>query len=137
MTPTDDVHAQALKLARTYLGQEDLDGGWFELGGSSLDAARLVSSLEHDHGWEIALQDLLTAPSVADLLTAPAAAVAPEAPDTADAPAPAPVAAATGGASAGGADVLWPALARLSASERLALAHRLLGDVLRESGESR
>ncbi|WP_189701413.1 acyl carrier protein, partial [Streptomyces chromofuscus] len=76
MTPTDDMHAQALKLARTYLGQEDLDGGWFELGGSSLDAARLVSSLEHDHGWEIALQDLLTAPSVAGLLTAPAAAVA-------------------------------------------------------------
>lgn len=134
MTPTDDVHAQALKLARTYLGQEDLDGGWFELGGSSLDAARLVSSLEHDHGWEIALQDLLTAPSVAGLLTAPAAADAPEAPD---APSPAPVAAATGVASAGGADVLWPALARLSASERLALAHRLLGDVLRESGEPR
>ncbi|MEU8936059.1 acyl carrier protein [Streptomyces sp. NPDC048409] len=137
MTPTDDVHAQALKLARTYLGQEDLDGGWFELGGSSLDAARLVSSLEHDHGWEIALQDLLTAPSVAGLLTAPAAAVAPEAPDTADAPPSAPVAAAAGGTSAGGADVLWPALARLSASERLALAHRLLGDVLRESGEPR
>ncbi|MEU8713021.1 acyl carrier protein [Streptomyces sp. NPDC048663] len=134
MTPTDDVHAQALKLARTYLGQEDLDGGWFELGGSSLDAARLVSSLEHDHGWEIALQDLLTAPSVAGLLTAPATADAPEAPA---APSPAPVAAAAGGASKGGADVLWPALARLSASERLALAHRLLGDVLRESGEPR
>ncbi|QOV43707.1 acyl carrier protein [Streptomyces chromofuscus] len=134
MTPTDDMHAQALKLARTYLGQEDLDGGWFELGGSSLDAARLVSSLEHDHGWEIALQDLLTAPSVAGLLTAPAAAVAPEAPD---APSPTPVAAATGATSAGGADVLWPALARLSASERLTLAHRLLGDVLRESGEPR
>ncbi|MFJ3762708.1 phosphopantetheine-binding protein [Streptomyces sp. NPDC090080] len=134
MTPTDDVHAQALKLARTYLGQEDLDGGWFELGGSSLDAARLVSSLEHDHGWEIALQDLLTAPSVAGLLTAPAAVDAPEAPAV---PSPAPVAAATGGASTGGADVLWPALARLSASERLALAHRLLGDVLRESGEPR
>ncbi|WP_405770559.1 phosphopantetheine-binding protein [Actinacidiphila glaucinigra] len=137
MTPTDDVHAQALKLARTYLGQEDLDGGWFELGGSSLDAARLVSSLEHDHGWEIALPDLLTAPSVAGLLTAPATAVAPEAPDAADAPSPSPVAAATGDASAGGADVLWPTLVRLSVSERLALAHRLLGDVLRESGEPR
>ncbi|MEU2336065.1 acyl carrier protein [Streptomyces sp. NPDC013172] len=143
MTPTDDMHAQALKLARTYLGQEDLDGGWFELGGSSLDAARLVSSLEHDHSWEIALQDLLAAPSVAGLLTAPAAAVAPDAPDApdapeaTDAPSPAPVAAATGAAATGGADVLWPALARLSASERLALAHRLLGDVLRESGEPR
>ncbi|MFD5545053.1 acyl carrier protein, partial [Streptomyces sp. NPDC127079] len=97
MTPTDDMHAQALKLARTYLGQEDLDGGWFELGGSSLDAARLVSSLEHDHGWEIALQDLLTAPSVAGLLTAPAAAAAPQAPDAAVPPAPAPGAAAAGG----------------------------------------
>ncbi|MEW2304805.1 phosphopantetheine-binding protein [Streptomyces sp. NPDC006655] len=137
MTPTDDMRAQALKLARTYLGQEDLDGGWFELGGSSLDAARLVSSLEHDHGWEIALQDLLTAPSVAGLLTAPAAAAAPEAPDAAVAPSPSPVAAAAGAASTGGADVLWPALARLSASERLALAHRLLGDVLRESAGPR
>ncbi|MER7640081.1 acyl carrier protein [Streptomyces sp. NPDC126522] len=126
MTPTDDVHAQALKLARTYLGQDDLNGGWFDLGGSSLDAARLVSSLDHDHGWKVALQDLLAAPSVADLLTAPTtSAGAPVAADT-----PSPVAAP----AAGGADVLWPALARLSADERLALAHRLLGYVLRESG---
>lgn len=112
MTPTDDVLAQALKLARTYLGRDDLDGGWFDLGGSSLDAARVVSSLDHDHGWKIALQDLLDAPSVADLLTAPTAA--PGAPVSVDA--------------------LWPALARLPADERLALAHRLLGYVLRESG---
>lgn len=122
MTPTDDVHAQALKLARTYLGRDDLNGGWFDLGGSSLDAARLVSSLDHDHGWKIALQDLLTAPSVAELLTAPGAPVAADTPSPVAAPA------------AGGADVLWPALARLSADERLALAHRLLGYVLRESG---
>ncbi|MCS0600839.1 acyl carrier protein [Streptomyces sp. LP11] len=135
MTLTDETRAQALKLARTYLGQEDLDGGWFELGGSSLDAARLVSSLEHDHGWEIALQDLLTAPSVADLLAAPATPAAPETPGAGsaavpDAPARTPERAA---APAGGVDVLWPALARLSADERLALAHRLLGDVLGES----
>ncbi|WP_328827029.1 MULTISPECIES: acyl carrier protein [unclassified Streptomyces] len=122
MTPTDDVHAQALKLARTYLGRDDLSGGWFDLGGSSLDAARLVSSLDHDHGWTIALQDLLTAPSIADLLTAPGAPVVADAPSPVAAPA------------AGGADALWPALARLPANERLALAHRLLGYVLRESG---
>ncbi|WP_329347615.1 phosphopantetheine-binding protein [Streptomyces sp. NBC_01261] len=127
MTPTDDVHAQALKLARTYLGRDDLNGGWFELGGSSLDAARLVSSLDHDHGWKIALQDLLTAPSVADLLTASTAT--PGAPVAADTPSPVTAPAA------GGADVLWPALARLPAGERLALAHRLLGYVLSESGE--
>ncbi|MGW2962938.1 phosphopantetheine-binding protein [Streptomyces sp. NPDC001220] len=158
MTMTDDVHAQALKLARTYLGQDALDGGWFELGGSSLDAARLVSSLEHDHGWEIALQDLLTAPSVAGLLAAPVTPGSPETPEppAAPAPAPAPPAAAQSTqttasaqavpapaevastpAASPGADVLWPALARLSAADRLALAHRLLGDVLRESGEQR
>lgn len=122
MTPTDDVHAQALKLASTYLGQDDLNGGWFDLGGSSLDAARLVSSLDHDHGWKIALQDLLAAPSVAELLTAPGAPVAADTLSPVAAPA------------AGGADALWPALARLPADERLALAHRLLGYVLRESG---
>ncbi|MEU2621497.1 phosphopantetheine-binding protein [Streptomyces sp. NPDC007157] len=154
MTMTDDVHAQALKLARTYLGQDGLDGGWFELGGSSLDAARLVSSLEHDHGWEIALQDLLTAPSVAELLAAPVTPAASEASESPAAPAPAPAAAApsaqtTGSApgapapaevaatpaASSGVDVLWPALARLSAADRLALAHRLLGEVLRESGD--
>ncbi|MGW7418921.1 phosphopantetheine-binding protein [Streptomyces sp. NPDC054813] len=152
MTMTDDVHAQALKLARTYLGQDGLDGGWFELGGSSLDAARLVSSLEHDHCWEIALQDLLTAPSVAELLAAPVTPGASGASESPAAPtppaaarttrttgsaqvAPAPAEVASTPAASSGVDVLWPALARLSAADRLALAHRLLGDVLRESGE--
>jgi hypothetical protein len=131
MTLTDEARAQALKLARTYLGQDDLDGGWFELGGSSLDAARLVSSLEHDHGWEIALQDLLTAPSVAGLLAVTPTPAAPGAGSAAapDAPARTPEQAA---APKGGTEVLWPALARLSADERLALAHRLLGGVLDE-----
>ncbi|WP_369226522.1 phosphopantetheine-binding protein [Streptomyces sp. R39] len=153
MTMTDDVRAQALKLARTYLGQDGLDGGWFELGGSSLDAARLVSSLEHDHGWEIALQDLLTAPSVAELLAAPVTPGAFEASESPAAPtppaarttqatgsaqvSPAPVEVASTPAASSGVDVLWPALARLSAADRLALAHRLLGNVLRESGDRR
>lgn len=62
-----------------------------------------------------------------DPLTTPTAATgAPVPADT-----PPPVAAP----AAGGADLLWPALARLPASERLALAHRLLGYVLHESGE--
>lgn len=130
MTTAQEITTVAQEMARTFLDRDDLNGSWFELGGSSLDAARLVSSLGHDHGWDLALQDLLMASSVADVLRHPALPERPESPADEGTVRSAP-------AVTGGAEILWPALAQLSAADRLALAHRLLGDVLDETAEGR
>jgi hypothetical protein len=57
-----------LELAREILGSEDLGSAWFELGGSSIDAARMVSRARVEHGAQLALVDLLRADSVAGYL---------------------------------------------------------------------
>ena len=73
VTRAADVCATAEKAvaaARDYVEQQDLRGSWFELGGSSLDAARLVTRLRQELGVRTTLTDLLLAPSVHDFLTA-------------------------------------------------------------------
>jgi hypothetical protein len=124
----DEALAKAEGLAQEYLGRDDLDGGWFALGGSSLDAARLVSALSQQYATQVRLQDLLTADSVATFLRThlPPPATSAPAPQR---PLPPPLPTQP----AGPVDILWPALAALPANDRLTLAHRLLGDVLRES----
>ncbi|WP_405587668.1 phosphopantetheine-binding protein [Streptomyces sp. NBC_01190] len=64
MATDDEALAKAKGLAQEYLGRDDLDGGWFALGGSSPDAARLVSALSQQYATQVRLQDLLTADSV-------------------------------------------------------------------------
>ena len=66
-------------LARGYLPADDLGEGWFELGGSSLDAARLVSRSVRELGVELRLSDLLSARSLSDYFTATGDAVTPAA----------------------------------------------------------
>jgi hypothetical protein len=57
-----------LELARQILGSEDLSSAWFELGGSSIDAARMVSQARAEHSVPLTLVDLLRADSVNDYL---------------------------------------------------------------------
>jgi hypothetical protein len=133
--------AQVLSVAREYVDQPDLAGSWFELGGSSLDAARLVSRLSQ-MGLRVALSDLLDAPSVRDYLTVAAAesgatveSGAEVEAGAADRPSRnASEPASTRAAPTAAIDVLWPALNQLSPRDRIALARRLLDAVLSESG---
>jgi hypothetical protein len=136
---------RAVALARRYLDSDRLDGGWFRLGGSSIDAARLVSALDHELGVRLSLRDLLSAGSVEEcLLAAERAGPAPDRPEAPAAPIPAtpPAAPAVGprpdpsAAPVSAADLLWPALAALPAGERVALAYSLLGGVLARGGPS-
>jgi acyl carrier protein len=129
------VGGSAVEIARRYVESPDLDGAWFAIGGSSLDAARLISALDQELGVTLSLRDLLCADSVHDCLAAvdraraatPDRVVIQAAPveviTTSVAgvdPAPAPSA----------ADLLWPALAGLPADERIRLAHSLLSSVV-------
>jgi acyl carrier protein len=125
---TSDAPIRAVDLARRYLDTSDLDGAWFALGGSSLDAARLVSALDQELGVTLSLRDLLCATSVRDCLTAAQQHVPQHAEPAAEAPAGVPT--ATAGTAGSPVDLLWPALVVLPADERLKLAHQLLGSVV-------
>lgn len=144
MGPTPTAGSRAVALARRYVDRDGLDGGWFALGGSSIDAARLVTALDQELGVRLSLRDLLGAGSVEDCLLAAeraglatAAPMVPATPPSGPAPAPGP-AASRGTASRSGtpapsgsvADLVWPALAVLPAGERVKLAYRLLGGVV-------
>ncbi|WLQ31990.1 AMP-binding protein [Streptomyces castrisilvae] len=142
-----------LDAARAFLLDEDLDKSWFELGGSSLDAAQLVSRLRSRGLAEIELRDLLLTSSVEEYLTSRAgtatpppaegattptpAPAPPPAPAPAHAPAPAavpppaapaPVRAVRAPAATTAASVLWPALEALEPHEQLDLAQRLIAE---------
>lgn len=117
----------ALKVAVEVLGTDQLDSSWFQLGGSSLDAARTVTWLAKDFGVFVSLRDLLEASSVAACLAQarrePIGA-APESPQAALAvPPPAKEYKAE---AASATDVLWPALSSLPVRDRLHLAARLV-----------
>lgn len=66
------------ELARGYLPGGALGEGWFELGGSSLDAARLVSRSVRELGVELRLGDLLSAGSLSEYFAATGEAAAPK-----------------------------------------------------------
>jgi amino acid adenylation domain-containing protein len=141
--------APLLDAARAYLVDHDLEQSWFELGGSSLDAAQLVSQLRGRHGVAVELRDLLLTPSVGELLRhaaassapapAPPVAVAALAAPVAVAPVAPPVAASaptppvawpeTPPSPPTAVSVLWPALQALDARDQLHLAQRLLTEV--------
>lgn len=128
------ARVSAVDLAQRYLDAPDLDGAWFALGGSSLDAARLVSALDQELGVTLSLRDLLCATSVRDCLAVAEQQAPPAvAPPAVEAPADLP--AATASTAPTTVDLLWPALAALPAGERLKLAHNLLGSVLERDVE--
>jgi hypothetical protein len=141
-----DADGRAVALARRYLDSDELAGGWFALGGSSIDAARLVSALDAELGIRLSLRDLLEAGSVRECLLAAAGgqpapaqpAPAQPAPAQPAAPAAAPgyAGAVAPPASGSAADLLWPVLAALPAHERVRLAHNLLGDVIADGAAS-
>jgi hypothetical protein len=111
-----DDGRNALALASRLLGGSSLDGAWFDLGGSSIDAARLVSALDQDLGLRLGLRDLLDAPSVRELLaTLPSDSCGSD----------------SRGSDGNGPDQekverLWSALAQLPAGQRLTVAQLLL-----------
>jgi acyl carrier protein len=121
--------ARVLAVARQYVDQADLDGPWFDLGGSSIDAARLVSELDQQFGVALSLRDLLCAASVGECLSAATAARVEPLGD------PAATAATPEQGAAPAVDLLWPSLVRLPAAERVKLAHRLLGTVLQRGSD--
>ncbi|MDH6140344.1 amino acid adenylation domain-containing protein [Kitasatospora sp. GP30] len=117
--------------AKELLRSSTLDAAWFELGGSSLEAARLVNIAVREHGLEVTLTELLECGDVGLLIKAWAgedSSPAPVAPAEQLAPAAAPPTSA--GRPTGAGDVLWPALAQLPAADRLALAQRLIASTL-------
>lgn len=125
------------RIAADYVEGDGLDAGWFALGGSSLDAARLVSRAHVELGVRLNLGDLLDADSVADYLHSanPTGGTSetedPGTTDTPDSivtrPAGRP---ATGNEAA--ADLLWPTLERMAARDKLVIAQRLLHAALAE-----
>lgn len=102
----------ASALAAGFLGSSRLDGGWFELGGSSIDAARLVSALDQRLGLRVSLRELLETPSVAELLADRRGT---------------DVGGRGGGSGSDRVDRFWGELSRLPAHRRLAVAQFLLG----------
>jgi hypothetical protein len=124
-----DARVSAVDLARRYLDGSNLDGAWFALGGSSLDAARLVSALDQELGVTLSLRDLLCAGSVHDCVVA-----AEQQAQVSTTTAAAPDVTAAAGADVTAADLLWPALAALPPDERLKLAHDLLSSVVERDG---
>jgi acyl-coenzyme A synthetase/AMP-(fatty) acid ligase len=115
--------ASVVELARQCAGSDDLGAAWFQLGASSLDAARLVSRLGQELGITATLRSLLEAESVdaylATLNGGRTQAAAP--PESARVAHPPPHA-----DDLSALTVLWPALERLSAQAKLDLAQRLI-----------
>lgn len=67
--PGNDIEHSLLKLWRTMLGREDIDTAtnFFESGGHSLLAARMLARVESEFGRRISLAALFRAPSVHEL----------------------------------------------------------------------
>lgn len=111
-------------MAGEVLGSDRLGGRWFELGGSSMDAARLVSRVLIELGVELSVVDLLSTPDVSAYLGAldPAPEASPKVEEvkTLDSGAASP----SGEAPA--VEMAWRMLSPLSASERRELVHRLI-----------
>jgi amino acid adenylation domain-containing protein len=139
---SESQSTNAADVAREYLDGEHLDGPWFQLGGSSLDAAKLVSRLEHDLGLSATLQDLLNAESVADFLRRLDHGLNRKV----DAGVNTKLEGGPNGRRSGrdaatgerqessAVGVLWPAVERLSTHEKLDLARQLVTSALTEIG---
>lgn len=128
----------ALALARSIVDSENLAMSWFAAGGSSLDAARLVSRLTGELGLAATVRRLLEAPSVEEYLTgladsAPPKPTGPTEPSHVGEPAPGSDAihsvltAPAPAAPVSAVDVLWPAMSELPPNEKLRLANILVG----------
>lgn len=135
--PDHEVLAAVLRVAAGYVEDGELDGPWFDLGGSSVDAARLVSWLEREHGVPVELKALLTAGSVRDCLADAVARAGdgrpvtrPDGVDDSTGTSQGVPAGPAARPSTNGSDILWPALMQLPVRERVRLAHRLLEDLL-------
>jgi amino acid adenylation domain-containing protein len=116
-------------LAISYLDNDDLSRPWFELGGSSLDAARLVSRAAKEVGLQLNLLDLLEADSVRGYIDGLAEhdIASPMSGRPADRAAERPATTPSGAVA-----LLWPTLRTLPAREKLEISARLLRDVLGE-----
>jgi hypothetical protein len=124
-----DIHAHrppsapVFELARQCAGSDDLNAAWFQLGASSLDAARLISQLGQELGITATLRSLLEAESVeAYLATLTGGRTQPQAPPGSARVAHAP----PDDDQLSALTVLWPSLERLPAHAKLDLAQRLI-----------
>lgn len=103
------------------------DADWFALGGSSLDAARLVSVLKHELDIDLDLQVLLLAPSVQGLLEDQGAtARVDQDSETSD-----------HGPAFRSVSECWELLKSLPAREKIEIAQRLMASVAGDYGEIR
>lgn len=132
---TPPAQSAALALAESVLGVDELDQSWFSAGGSSMDAARLITRLNSELGVTATVRDLLEAPSVRSYLSglteaAPIPAVVQPAPASQPHPIdrtvgerpPAPTAPLLSPV-----DVLWPSISKLAPNDKLRLASMLVG----------
>jgi len=134
-----DARAAALALARSTLQTAEIGTSWFSAGGSSLDAARLVTRLTIELGLSVTVRQLLEASSVEEYLAGLAESGPPTPSNDAvpidrvpidrvpidRVPGPEPAAhAVTRPVSA--VAVLWPSMSDLPPDEKLRLASMLV-----------
>jgi Phosphopantetheine attachment site len=132
-----------MRLAEAYLGTAVTNQGWFELGGSSLDAARLATRAREEFEIQLSLRDLLQADSLLAYLTeacgsgsGPAeTGAASGAADTAAEPLMTNVRPNSITPQSAAASMLWPTLQRLPHREKLELAQLLIAAVQAEPVE--
>jgi amino acid adenylation domain-containing protein len=129
-----DALDAALAFARSALGTDELDRSWFSAGGSSLDAARLVTRLTSELSLTATVRDLLEATSVRAYLTGlakSAPGTTPKAHQSATSPCAirrvVSVATPPVHAPVSAVDVLWSAMSELPPNEKLRLANMLIG----------
>jgi amino acid adenylation domain-containing protein len=134
----ENAREAALALARATLQTGEIGTPWFSAGGSSLDAARLVTRLTLELGLSATVRQLLEASSVeAYLAGLPETAPSTPADDTVPGPdpvrAPSPhrirhaVTPHAVTAQVSAAEVLWPSMSDLPPDEKLRLASLLVG----------
>lgn len=65
--PSDNVEARVLSVFREVLGRPEITShdDYFELGGDSLNALRIVGRIRRDLGVRVRISDLATRPTVA------------------------------------------------------------------------
>jgi amino acid adenylation domain-containing protein len=133
----EDARETALALARSTLQTSEIGTSWFSAGGSSLDAARLVTRLTIELGLSATVRQLLEASSVEAYLAGLAESTPPASaddalpgPEPARAGSPYPirhaVTAHTATRPVSAVEVLWPSMSDLPADEKLRLASRLV-----------